>query len=289
MEQSPPSIFEMCCKCETSQKCISFHAVKWGQRMCWSYILSPQCHRFYRKHPQKWTKRGEYLILCRSEDLMPDHNFNKVSEFYIGWLMISHVLDGMTQYRCDIHHRAGKMRKTNAEVISKWEIKVDMWAYLPLGHLWQPADISNATAVTARFEQRKVWELTWWKITTANKEVQINSATMYKQSIWKTNAGILLVKAQKDSLLAAETAACWFRQKSQSVRTSSCTLTLFDCHQNETRFIIAPTKTLMLAFFLQLRVFGSQSGLFIRCQRRLKGQIVFLGSNLHNCSFVVRV
>ena len=72
MEQSPPSIFEMCCKCETSQKCISFHAVKWGQRMCWSYILSPQCHRFYSKHPQKWTKRSEYLILCRSGDLMPD-------------------------------------------------------------------------------------------------------------------------------------------------------------------------------------------------------------------------
>ena len=54
-------------------------------------------------------------------------------------------------------------RKTNDEFISKREIKVDMWAYLPLDHLWQPADISNATAVTARFEQRKVWELTWWK------------------------------------------------------------------------------------------------------------------------------
>ena len=28
----------------------SFHAIKWGQRMCWSYILSPQCHPVYHKH-----------------------------------------------------------------------------------------------------------------------------------------------------------------------------------------------------------------------------------------------
>ena len=66
-----------------------------------------------------------------------------------------------------LDHQVGEKiwtrRTTNDEVISKWEIKVEIWAYLPLDHLWQPPDISNATAVTACFEQRKVWELTWWK------------------------------------------------------------------------------------------------------------------------------
>ena len=165
-----------------------------------------------------------------------------------------------------LDHQVGEKiwtrRTTNDEVISKWEIKVEIWAYLPLDHLWQPPDISNATAVTACFEQRKVWELTWWKniwkhngkqrsskwgtcTKTATKKVKHQENQWWNLArywFYITKKSFRLPKTRKgrksyfmsspsDSL---KRVCCWFWSvKSVS---SNCTITLFDCHQNETRF-----------------------------------------------------